>query len=161
MFQSVGPVKGEVSRAMQMEMFQAIERFLETWLVPRFNPPHDKVFVLKCGEPLTPPCQKAIVYGFKYECLQACQILPDRQVGHKLRIATGCAFGVARVRLSGAFHHPDKPRHAFAQPVDTVKVVYEFGDTRVVCRRNKASDIQFGKTFRHWCVCRFIPRLPH
>ncbi len=140
MVQSEGPVKGEISRAMQTEMFQTFQRFCETWLVPRLNPPPAKVVIPQCRGPCTSPDQEAIVYGFKYERLQACQILPDRQVSHKLRIVPDCIFRIARAGLTRPFHHPDKPRHALAQPIDTVKVVHEFCNARVVCRRNKASD---------------------
>ena len=145
MVQSVGPVKGEISRAMQTEMFQTFQRFFETWLVPRLNPPHDKVFIPKCREPFSSPGQEAIMDGFKYERLQACQILPDRQVSHKLRIVPDCIFRIASAWLARPFHHPDKSGHAFAQAVDVIKVVHELYHTGVICWGDKPTDVELSE----------------
>ena len=113
------------------------------------HPPHNEMHLAQNFKPFLPAFVEFLVHCPPDKAFKAFDILPDGQVGHKLRVTFKLGFGIAGAGFAGTFHHPDKARHPLAKAVDAIKIIHEFLHTRVIGRCDETPDIEFSQMHGH------------
>ena len=139
----IRPAEGIGSFAVRAQVIQFGQCLGQCGLMTVRNPPHDKMHVAQHLKPFSAPFHEFCMQRVKHKCFQLGRSFPDSQVGDVPWIAVYCGGGVALARF--AFHHPDKTRHAFAKPVDPVKIAHELSNARVVFGGDQAANVEFSK----------------
>mgnify|MGYP000312301893 CR=1 FL=1 len=139
----IGPSERRIAIAVRAQMIQFFQSFVQRRVMPGRHPPHHEMHFAQNLEPFGAAVVELLVQGAKDKGVQAGQVLPNGQVRHEPGIAADLGFGIACVRGPRPFHHPNKARHPFAQPVDAVDIAHEIMHPRIIGISQKPSDVQF------------------
>src|SRR5262245_8831248 len=133
------PTESNIAVAVFVEMIKTRACFIERWNVTPINPPHHEMLLFHQREPFGAFAVELLVNGIPDKPFEAFSIAPDAHIDSHLRIGeradAGCIAG-------GILEAQDKAIGPVRDLIDTVEIVHELGQTRVVGRISETSDVE-------------------